>query len=55
MDKNDFQIRLDGNLLTILSAKEDRKETKDENFTRREFSYQSIKKVLSFQRCCGSG
>ncbi|WP_336702938.1 Hsp20 family protein [Chryseobacterium indologenes] len=32
MDKNDFQIRLDGNLLTISSAKEDRKETKDEKF-----------------------
>ncbi|MCV9933162.1 Hsp20/alpha crystallin family protein [Flavobacterium sp. LS1R47] len=44
MDKNDFKVTLDDNLLTISSAKKDEKETVEDNFTRREFSYQSFQR-----------
>lgn len=44
MEKKDFKITLDGNLLTISSRKEHSEETKKEHYTRREFSY------CSFQR-----
>ncbi|MEF9479292.1 Hsp20/alpha crystallin family protein [Chryseobacterium sp. 1B4] len=50
MDKNDFQIKLDGNLLTISSMKQDSNETKEENFTRREFSYQSFQRSFELPR-----
>lgn len=50
MDKNDFNVTLDGNLLTISSVKE-LKETKEEsNFTRREFSYQSFQRSFEFPK-----
>ncbi|MBT2620120.1 Hsp20/alpha crystallin family protein [Chryseobacterium sp. ISL-6] len=44
MEKNDFEVMLDGNLLTISSSKQNSSEMQDDSFTRREFSY------LSFQR-----
>lgn len=44
MDKNDFKVTLDDNLLTISSSKKDEKETVEDNFTRREFSYQSFQR-----------
>lgn len=47
MEKNDFKVTLDGNLLTISSSKEDQREEKNDNYTRREFSYQSFQR--SFQ------
>lgn len=47
MDKNDFNITLDENLLTISSVKEQKEITEESNFTRREFSYQSFQR--SFQ------
>ncbi|GEJ43509.1 Hsp20/alpha crystallin family protein [Chryseobacterium sp. ON_d1] len=50
MDKNDFEIKLDGNLLTISSSKKDNNETKGENFTRREFSYQSFRRSFELPK-----
>ncbi|MCE4067197.1 Hsp20/alpha crystallin family protein [Chryseobacterium gleum] len=50
MDKNDFQIKLDGNLLTISSMKQDSSETKEDNFTRREFSYQSFQRSFELPK-----
>jgi len=47
MDKKDFNITLDGTMLTISSEKQQSEEKKEENYTRREFSYQSFKR--SFQ------
>lgn len=45
MDKNDFEIELDNEMLTISSVRENRHEEKEgERFTRREFSYQSFKR-----------
>lgn len=43
LEKNDFKIELKHNLLTISSEKKIENETKEgENYTRREFSYQSF-------------
>ncbi|ROI06611.1 Hsp20/alpha crystallin family protein [Chryseobacterium sp. G0240] len=50
MDKNDFEIKLDGNILTISSMKQDSSEKKEENFTRREFSYQSFQRSFELPR-----
>lgn len=50
MERNDFEIKLDGNLLTISSSKQDSSETKEDNFTRREFSYQSFQRSFELPR-----
>lgn len=44
LKKEDFNLNLDNNLLTISSQKEVTNEEKDEkgNYTRREFGYQSL-------------
>jgi len=48
MDKQDFKVELDGNLLTITSEKNQENEVKEgERYSRREFSYQSFQR--SFQ------
>lgn len=50
MDKNDFKVTLDSNLLTISSVKE-REETKEEeSFTRKEFSYQSFQRSFELPK-----
>jgi HSP20 family protein len=47
MKKDDFKIELDNNILVISSENEDRKEEKDGQFTRQEFSYQSFKRTFT--------
>jgi HSP20 family protein len=48
MNKEDFKVELDCNLLTITSEKQNENEVKDgERYSRREFSYQSFQR--SFQ------
>ena len=48
MEKNDFKVELDGNVLTITSEKQNENEVKEgERYSRREFSYQSFQR--SFQ------
>lgn len=44
MEKKDFNISLSGNLLTISSAKQQQQERQEDNYTRREFSYQSFQR-----------
>lgn len=44
MQKNDFQIQLDGNTLTISSNRQHKQEKTEEGYTRREFSYQSFQR-----------
>ena len=44
MSKNDFNIELDNDTLTISSLKEDAREEKDRNYSRREFSYQAFRR-----------
>jgi len=48
MEKNDFKVELDGNVLTITSEKQNENEVKEgERYSRREFSFQSFQR--SFQ------
>ena len=42
MVKKDFNVELNNNILTISSENEESKEDKDENYTRKEFSYHSL-------------
>jgi HSP20 family protein len=44
MQKNDFQIQLDGNTLTISSNRQHNEEKTEEGYTRKEFSYQSFQR-----------
>ena len=43
LKKDDINIDLDENVLTISSEQEDKKEENEENYTRKEFSYCSFK------------
>jgi HSP20 family protein len=47
MKKSDFEIDVEGNMLTISSEKEETKEQKDEQYTRKEFSYSSFSRSFS--------
>lgn len=48
LDKKDFTVELNNNILTISSEKKLDKETKDdEQFTRREYSYQSFSRSFT--------
>lgn len=51
MTKNDFKIELDGNSLTISSEKSDEREDKEvENYSRKEFSYQSFQRTFTLPK-----
>ena len=50
MEKQDFKIQLDNNTLTISSKKEQSQEKKEENYSRREFSYQSFQRTFLLPR-----
>lgn len=50
MQKEDFKVTLDGNLLTIASSKEDKKEENSGNYTRKEFSYQSFQRSFELSK-----
>ena len=47
MDKKDFKVNFKNNVITISSEKENNKEEKNENYTRREFSYQSFQRSFT--------
>jgi HSP20 family protein len=44
--KKDFEVTIDDGALNISAEKSDSKEEKDENYTRKEFSYNSFQKRL---------
>jgi HSP20 family protein len=50
MEKQDFQITLEGSLLTISSSKKNQTEEKDDIYTRREFSYQSFQRSFELAK-----
>ncbi len=52
MNKNDFKIQLDGNMLSISSEKSDRREenNEDEKYSRKEFSYQSFQRTFTLPK-----
>lgn len=47
LDKDDFNVNVDNNVLTISSEKETKDEDKDENFVRKEFSYSSFNRSFT--------
>lgn len=47
MKKEDFNIDVEGNMLTISSEKEEHKEEKEERFTRKEYSYSSFSRSFT--------
>ncbi len=47
LEKNDFKVEVDKNLLTISSEKEEEKKEEDKNFYRREFSYNSFSRSFT--------
>lgn len=47
LEKNDFKIDLDNNVLTISSEKKQEHEEKDEHIMRREFSYETFSRSFS--------
>jgi HSP20 family protein len=50
MDKKDFKINLDNNILTIQSEKEIEKNEEKDNYTRKEYSYQSFKRSFTLPK-----
>lgn len=47
LEKGDFKINLENNVLTISSEKEEKSEEKEERYMRREFSYTSFRRSFS--------
>jgi HSP20 family protein len=47
LNKEDFRINLENNVLTISSEKEEKKEDKEERFMRKEFSYYTFKRSFT--------
>ena len=50
MEKKDFNITLEGTILTISSVKQHTDEKKTDNYTRKEFSYQSFQRSLELPK-----
>jgi HSP20 family protein len=47
MNKEDFKIDLDGNMLTISAETKQEKENKDEKYTRKEYNYSSFSRSFT--------
>lgn len=47
MKKNDFNIDIDGNIITISAEKEENKEEKDDMYNRREYNYSSFSRSFN--------
>lgn len=47
LTKSDFNIDVEGNMLTISCEKEERKEDKDERYTRKEYNYTSFSRSFT--------
>ena len=47
MNKDDFHVSCDNGLLTIKAEKEEKKEEKDKNYTRREYNYSSFSRSFN--------
>jgi len=45
-DKKDFEVTIDGDLLIVSANKNTKVEEKEDNYTRKEFSYNSFKRSL---------
>lgn len=47
LKKEDFRIKLEGDMLTISAEKKEEKEEKDEKFTRKEFNYSTFSRSFT--------
>jgi HSP20 family protein len=47
LQKDDFKIDVNGSMITISAEKDEKREEKDESFTRREYSYSSFSRSFS--------
>lgn len=47
MNKDDFRLDVEGNILTISAEKEENKEEKDKKFTRKEYNYTSFSRSFT--------
>ncbi len=50
MDKNDFKINIENDILTISSEKKEEKTEENEKYSRREYSYQSFQRSFNIPR-----
>ena len=50
MQKSDFKINLDNNVLTLSSEKQEEKEESNERYSRREFNYSSFTRSFSLPK-----
>ncbi|MDA3942507.1 MAG: Hsp20/alpha crystallin family protein [Bacteroidetes bacterium] len=50
MQKSDFKINLDNNVLTLSSEKQDEQEENNENFSRKEFNYSSFSRSFTLPK-----
>lgn len=50
LEKKDFKVEVNNNVLTIACEKEENKEEKEKGFTRREFSYTGFRRSFAIPR-----
>lgn len=55
MNKNDFKVHFNNNVLTISSEKKNEKDEKTDNYTRREFSYKSFQRAFTISENAVNG
>jgi HSP20 family protein len=55
LKKSDFQIDLDNQILSIATEVEEENETKEQNYTRREFGYSSFKRSFTLPETVDDG
>ncbi len=47
LQKDDFKVDVNGSMITISAERDEKREEKEENFTRREYSYSSFSRSFS--------
>ena len=55
LDKADFRINLENNVLTISAEKQEKQEAKEEHFMRREFNYSSFSRSFTLPEVMDTG
>lgn len=50
MDKKDFKVELDGNMLSVSSEKKNEWQNENEKYTQKEFSYQSFQRTFQLPK-----
>lgn len=54
LEKKDFKIDINGSLITISAEKDEKTEERDENYTKKEYSYSSFSRSFSLPDDCTS-